>query len=194
MSTRSRNFRDRFSLPLSDEAVSAQRFYRFLEDSPETAYLRQQRGSRRLHADATARGIHCDGTGVGAIRPIRPCDRTANYRRCCRGHSQRSSHDWGAFCHRLEPMQIMQLEVFQERAERSRSEVAEIDWGTLRARFEADRSAPYGAFSAPISFESGLHFCLEMRTLTNCDTGSICSSGQSYPSMIVDHCGPHGAP
>ncbi|WP_410896917.1 alpha-ketoglutarate dehydrogenase [Pseudomonas mosselii] len=38
-------FRDRFHLPLSDEAVEQLRFYRPAEDSPEMVYLRQRRAA-----------------------------------------------------------------------------------------------------------------------------------------------------
>jgi pyruvate dehydrogenase E1 component len=52
-------FRDRFNLPLSDEAVSQLQFYKPAEDSPEMTYLRARRGAlggcmpvRRRKADA----------------------------------------------------------------------------------------------------------------------------------------------
>src|SRR5229473_7596338 len=54
-------FRDRFNLPLSDEAVSQLQFYKPAEDSPEMTYLRARRGAlggcmpaRRRKADAVA--------------------------------------------------------------------------------------------------------------------------------------------
>jgi pyruvate dehydrogenase E1 component len=39
------SFRDRFALPLSDDAVASLEFYRFAEDSAEMAYLRQRRAA-----------------------------------------------------------------------------------------------------------------------------------------------------
>jgi pyruvate dehydrogenase E1 component len=56
-----RQFRDRFNLPLSDEAVSDLQFYKPAEDSPEMVYLRARRDAlggfvpnRRRRADPTA--------------------------------------------------------------------------------------------------------------------------------------------
>jgi pyruvate dehydrogenase E1 component len=67
-------FRDRFNLPLSDEAVSQLQFYKPAEDSPEMTYLRARRGalggcmpSRRRKADAVT-VPPLDGYGQFAVQ------------------------------------------------------------------------------------------------------------------------------
>jgi pyruvate dehydrogenase E1 component len=67
-------FRDRFNLPLSDEAVSQLQFYKPAEDSPEMTYLRARRGAlggcmpvRRRKADAVT-VPPLDGYGQFAVQ------------------------------------------------------------------------------------------------------------------------------
>ncbi|PKA73095.1 pyruvate dehydrogenase E1 component [Pseudomonas baetica] len=64
-------FRDRFALPLDDQAVEEMRFYRPADDSPELRYLQQQR--RALGGYLPKRN------SVAAVIPVPPLDSYARF-------------------------------------------------------------------------------------------------------------------